>query len=122
MATALFRHPLGSADPHTAIIPKRKESLGRACRSSSPRTSCARTSSASASSPQVSKRAGEWLIAGRHSERLVHEGSRDSWPMRCRTSKETDVAAVIQEALIPQAPGRTAQPRRRAAARRGAAR
>src|SRR6185312_10527634 len=27
--TALFRHPLGLPIPHTAIIPRRKEALGR---------------------------------------------------------------------------------------------
>jgi len=28
--TALFRHPLGLPIPHTAIVPKRKDAIGRA--------------------------------------------------------------------------------------------
>lgn len=100
--TALFRHPLGLPIPHTAIIPKRKESLGESLQEfvaeNFLREEVIRERISTA---EVSKRVGEWLIADKHSERLVHEGSRVLADALSHV-KETDVAALIQEALIPR--------------------
>lgn len=100
--TALFRHPLGIPIPHTAIIPKRKESLGESLQEfvadNFLREDVIRERIQTA---QVSKRVGEWLIAERHSQRLVREGSRVLADALSHI-KESDVAAVIQEALIPR--------------------
>ncbi|VXB93282.1 DUF445 domain-containing protein [Aeromicrobium sp. 9AM] len=100
--TALFRHPLGLPIPHTAIIPNRKESLGESLQEfvtdNFLREDVVRERIQSAG---VSRRVGEWLVSDGHSERLVAEGSR-VLADALRHVKETDVAAVIQEALIPR--------------------
>lgn len=100
--TALFRHPLGLPIPHTAIIPKRKESLGESLQEfvadNFLREDVIRERIQSA---EVSRRVGEWLIADQHSQRLVREGSRVLADALSHV-KESDVAAVIQEALIPR--------------------
>lgn len=100
--TALFRHPLGLPIPHTAIIPNRKESLGESLQEfvtdNFLREDVVRERIQSAG---VSRRVGEWLVADGHSERLVAEGSRVLADALGHV-KESDVAAVIQEALIPR--------------------
>ena len=100
--TALFRHPLGLPIPHTAIIPNRKESLGESLQEfvtdNFLREDVVRERIQSAA---VSRRVGEWLVTDGHSERLVAEGSR-VLADALRHVKESDVAAVIQEALIPR--------------------
>ena len=100
--TALFRHPLGLPIPHTAIIPHRKESLGESLQEfvadNFLKEDVIRERIGSAG---VSRRAGEWVIDGRHAERIVREGSRILSDALSHV-RETDVAAVIQEALIPR--------------------
>src|SRR5262245_62473775 len=75
--TALFRHPLGLPIPHTAIIPTRKDALGRSLEAfvtdhflTEP---VVRTRLADA---QVSLRTGIWLADPAHSELVVREASR----------------------------------------------
>ena len=100
--TALFRHPLGMPIPHTAIIPNRKESLGESLQEfvadNFLKEEVIRERIGSAG---VSRRAGEWVIEGRHADRIVREGSRILADALTHV-RETDVAAVIQEALIPR--------------------
>ncbi|MEJ7635822.1 DUF445 domain-containing protein [Aeromicrobium sp.] len=100
--TALFRHPLGLPIPHTAIIPNRKESLGESLQEfvtdNFLREDVVRERIQTAG---VSRRVGEWLVSDGHSERLVAEGSR-VLADALRHVKESDVAAVIEEALIPR--------------------
>lgn len=100
--TALFRHPLGLPIPHTAIIPNRKESLGESLQEfvadNFLKEDVIRERIGSAG---VSRRVGEWVIDGRHADRLVREGSRILSDALTQV-KETDVAAIIQEALIPR--------------------
>ena len=100
--TALFRHPLGLPIPHTAIIPNRKESLGESLQEfvadNFLREEVIRERIQSA---EVSRRIGEWLVTGQHSERVVTEGSRVLADALSHV-KETDVAAIIEEALIPR--------------------
>ncbi|MRJ77546.1 DUF445 family protein [Aeromicrobium sp. SMF47] len=100
--TALFRHPLGLPIPHTAIIPKRKEALGESLQEfvadNFLKEDVIRERIGSAG---MSRRVGEWLVVGKHSERLVHEGSRILADALSHV-RESDVAAVVQEALIPR--------------------
>ncbi|AXT86793.1 DUF445 domain-containing protein [Aeromicrobium sp. A1-2] len=100
--TALFRHPLGLPIPHTAIIPNRKESLGESLQEfvtdNFLREDVVRERIQSAG---VSRRVGEWLVFEGHGERLVAEGSR-VLADALQHVKESDVAAVVQEALIPR--------------------
>jgi len=100
--TALFRHPLRLPIPHTAIIPKRKESLGASLQEfvaeNFLREEVIRERIESAG---VSHRVGEWLLADQHAERVVAEASR---VMADGLSyvKESDVAALIEQAVFPR--------------------
>ncbi len=74
--TALFRHPLGIPIPHTAIIPKRKDEIGRTLgefveteflRGDVVRTKLEGTA--------IAVRLGEWLRDPAHAERVTAEAS-----------------------------------------------
>ena len=100
--TALFRHPLGLPIPHTAIIPKRKESLGESLQEfvaeNFLREEVIRERIESA---EVSRRVGEWLLADDHAQRVVTEASR-VLSDGLSYVKESDVAAIIEHALFPR--------------------
>jgi uncharacterized membrane-anchored protein YjiN (DUF445 family) len=75
--TALFRHPLNIPIPHTAIIPSRKDRIGRSLGNFvqnnflSPDVLTAKLRAA-----QISRRAAEWLSQPEHSRRAAqHVGS-----------------------------------------------
>ncbi|MDN6122502.1 MAG: DUF445 family protein, partial [Brevibacterium sp.] len=60
--TALFRHPLGLHIPHTAIIPRKKDTLGASMSAFVAANFLhAEAVSTKIRSAQVSRRAGEWL-------------------------------------------------------------
>ena len=74
--TALFRHPLGIPIPHTAIIPKRKDEIGRTLgefveteflRGDVVRTKLEATA--------IAAKLGDWLRVPAHAERVTAEGS-----------------------------------------------
>lgn len=100
--TALFRHPLGLPIPHTAIIPRRKESLGASLQEfvteNFLREDVVRERILGA---DPARRAGAWLAAGRHAERVVDEGARMGARALARV-KADDVSAVVTDALIPR--------------------
>jgi uncharacterized membrane-anchored protein YjiN (DUF445 family) len=100
--TALFRHPLGVPVPHTALIPRRKELLGRSLQDFvaenflpeaviRDRMRVAR----------VSRRAGEWLTSGGHSRRVVDEAA-GLLSAGLRRVRDEDMVALVQEALLPR--------------------
>ncbi|MGW8481681.1 DUF445 domain-containing protein [Microbacterium sp. NPDC055903] len=74
--TALFRHPLGIPIPHTAIIPSRKDEIGRTLgefvETNFLAADVVRTK---LSSTKLSQRAGEWLREQPHAERVAAEGA-----------------------------------------------
>ena len=74
--TALFRRPLGLPIPHTAIIPNRKDEIGRTLgefvETNFLEASVVRTKLASTA---IAKRAGEWLNEPAHAERVGAEGA-----------------------------------------------
>ncbi len=74
--TALFRRPLGLPIPHTAIIPNRKDEIGRTLgefvETNFLEASVVRTKLASTA---IAKRAGEWLREPPHAERVAAEGA-----------------------------------------------
>ncbi len=100
--TALFRHPMRIPIPHTAIIPKRKESLGASLQEfvaeNFLREEVVRERVATT---RVAARVGAWLGEDEHAQRLVDIGSRVVADGLGRV-KESDVAAVVQEAIIPR--------------------
>ncbi|WP_311258338.1 DUF445 family protein [Microbacterium sp. WCS2018Hpa-9] len=74
--TALFRRPLGLPIPHTAIIPSRKDEIGRTLgefvETNFLEASVVRTKLASTA---IAQRAGEWLSEPAHAERVGAEGA-----------------------------------------------
>lgn len=74
--TALFRRPLGLPIPHTAIIPNRKDEIGRTLgefvETNFLEASVVRTKLASTA---IAQRAGEWLQQAPHAERVAAEGA-----------------------------------------------
>ncbi|MGY1552144.1 DUF445 domain-containing protein [Microbacterium sp. A588] len=74
--TALFRKPLGLPIPHTAIIPNRKDEIGRTLgefvETNFLAADVVRTKLASTA---IARRAGEWLREEAHAERVAAEGA-----------------------------------------------
>ena len=74
--TALFRRPLGLPIPHTAIIPNRKDEIGRTLgefvETNFLEASVVRTK---LSSTAIARRGGEWLRESAHAERVAAEGA-----------------------------------------------
>lgn len=74
--TALFRRPLGLPIPHTAIIPSRKDEIGRTLgefvETNFLEGDVVRTKLAST---HIAQRAGEWLRETPHAERVSAEGA-----------------------------------------------
>lgn len=95
--TALFRHPLGIPIPHTAIIPNRKDEIGRNLgefvetqflRADVVRTKLEKTG--------VAARLGEWLSVPEHAERVGAEGSLMAASV-LRALSDDDVHDVIED-------------------------
>ncbi len=100
--TALFRHPLGLPIPHTAIIPRRKESLGESLQDFvvdnflQPEVVRERLLAVG-----VADRAGQWLLEPGHAERLVRAGSRIAAHGLNRISDD-DVEALVRDVMVPK--------------------
>ncbi|WP_396655195.1 DUF445 domain-containing protein [Microbacterium sp.] len=95
--TALFRHPLGIPIPHTAIIPRRKDEIGRTLGDfveteflSGP---IVRTK---LESMDVAARLGAWLTVESHAARVVEEGSAMAAGI-LRALSDDEVQEVIAE-------------------------
>ena len=100
--TALFRHPLGLPVPHTAIIPKRKNEIGRNLQDFVTENfltdEIARERLAAA---RVGERLGAWLSVPTHRRRVMTEVVRVSRAGLGRLSDE-DVRGVIEDFLLPR--------------------
>ncbi|WP_344819443.1 DUF445 domain-containing protein [Microbacterium soli] len=95
--TALFRHPLGVPIPHTAIIPNRKDEIGRTLGEfvetnflSGPvvRDKLSRTA--------LSRRLGEWAREPVHAERVAAEASTAASAV-LRALSDDDVQSLIAD-------------------------
>lgn len=99
---ALFKHPLGLPIPHTALIPKRKEMLGRSLEEfvgeNFLQEQIIRDRLAAA---EVGRQAGDWVVQPAHARRVVRESST---VLRLALSKvkDDDMAAMISEVLLPR--------------------
>ena len=100
--TALFRHPLGLPIPHTALIPRRKDELGRGLEEfvgenflSEPvvreRVLGAR----------VSARVGEWLVEPENSRRVVEEAA-EVIGVALSKVRDEHVRSLVEDALVPR--------------------
>jgi uncharacterized membrane-anchored protein YjiN (DUF445 family) len=100
--TALFKHPLGIPVPHTALVPKRKDSFalsleefvqahfltGEAIRE--------RYQEA-----EVSKRFGQWLAEEPHARRVVHESARVGRRVLNRI-RDDEVRSILELVVFPR--------------------
>lgn len=100
--TALFRHPLGLPIPHTALIPKRKDELGRGLEDfvgeNFLQEEVIRDRMRVA---DVSLRVGRWLSEPENARRIVDEGSVIAATALARV-RDDHVASLFTEALFPR--------------------
>ncbi|HET6625329.1 MAG TPA: DUF445 domain-containing protein [Nocardioidaceae bacterium] len=100
--TALFKHPLGVPIPHTALVPKRKEELGRSLQEfvgeNFLQEEIIRDRIAIA---QISRRIGEWLADPVNSRRVVDEAA-NVLHLGLSRVRDEDMVALVQEALLPR--------------------
>lgn len=95
--TALFRHPLGLPIPHTAIIPRRKDEIGRQLgefvETNFLEGDVVR---AKLESTPLSARAGAWLAEPAHAERVAAEGATLASSVLTALSDD-DVQGLIED-------------------------
>ena len=100
--TALFKHPMGIPIPHTALIPKRKEMLGRSLEEfvgeNFMQADIVRERVRAAT---VSKRIGRWLVKPENSKRVVDEAS-SVLRIGLARIRDEDMAILVEEALLPR--------------------
>ncbi|MGG5260534.1 DUF445 domain-containing protein [Phycicoccus avicenniae] len=100
--TALFRHPLGVPVPHTAIIPKRKNEIGRNLQEFVTENflteEIARERLAAA---HVSERVGRWLGVASHRRRVLTEVVRVARAGLGRLD-EDEVRRLVEDFLVPR--------------------
>jgi uncharacterized membrane-anchored protein YjiN (DUF445 family) len=100
--TALFKHPLGLPIPHTALIPRRKDELGKSLEEfvgeNFLQESIIRDRIEVA---DVSRRVGEWLGVPENAARVVKEGSALVTVALGRL-RDDDVETLVRDVLLPR--------------------
>jgi uncharacterized membrane-anchored protein YjiN (DUF445 family) len=100
--TALFKHPLGVPVPHTALIPRRKDELGRSLEEfvgeNFLQEGIIRDRVASAA---ISARVGAWLTDPEHVRRVVDEVAEVA-AIGLDKVRDEHVSELVREALIPR--------------------
>jgi uncharacterized membrane-anchored protein YjiN (DUF445 family) len=100
--TAIFRHPLGLPIPHTALIPRKKEMIGRSLEEfvgeNFMREDIIRDRVLDA---EPARRIAEWALVEGHAKRLVDEVATVTIHALHRIPDE-DVEAIIQQAVLPR--------------------
>ncbi len=100
--TALFKHPLGLPVPHTALIPRRKDELGRSLEEfvgeNFLQETVIRERIASAS---ISLRVGQWLTEPAHVRRVVDEVAEVA-SIGLGKVRDEHIADFVTDALIPR--------------------
>jgi uncharacterized membrane-anchored protein YjiN (DUF445 family) len=100
--TALFKHPLGVPIPHTALIPRRKDELGRGLEEfvgeNFLQEGIIRERVAAAA---ISERVGVWLADSEHVRRVVDEVA-DLAAIGLDQVRDEHVSDLVTEALIPR--------------------
>jgi uncharacterized membrane-anchored protein YjiN (DUF445 family) len=100
--TALFKHPLGLPIPHTALIPKRKDELGRSLEEfvgeNFLQEEIIRDRAAAAT---ISLRVGRWLVVPEHARRAVDEVAEVAGAALGRI-REEHVEELVRDVLVPR--------------------
>ncbi|MDP9823887.1 DUF445 domain-containing protein [Nocardioides massiliensis] len=100
--TALFRHPLGIPIPHTALIPRKKEMLGRGLEEFVGENFLhAGIVRERVESAEVTVRVGRWLREERHARRVVDEAAT-LVHLGLTKVRDDDVRALVEEAILPR--------------------
>src|SRR5690606_5777636 len=100
--TALFKHPLGIPVPHTALVPKRKDDLGRSLQefvgANFLQEEVIRERLAMA---RIGDRVGHWLVEPENSKRVVDEVAT-VLHVGLSNIDDDDVAALVRDAVLPR--------------------
>ena len=100
--TALFKHPMGLPIPHTALIPRRKDDLGRSLQQfvgeNFLQETVVRDRVAAA---QISLRLGRWLSDPANARRVVAEVS-DVVAIGLGKIKDEHVEELVRDGLLPR--------------------
>jgi uncharacterized membrane-anchored protein YjiN (DUF445 family) len=100
--TALFKHPLGLPIPHTALIPRRKDELGKGLEEfvgeNFLQEAVIRERVAAAT---ISARVGDWLSDPANARRVVDEAS-DVAAIALGNVRDEHIADLVTEALVPR--------------------
>jgi uncharacterized membrane-anchored protein YjiN (DUF445 family) len=100
--TAIFKHPLGIPVPHTALIPRRKDELGRSLEEfvgeNFLQEGVIRDRVASAA---IAERVGVWLAEPEHVRRVVDEFA-DVAAIGLSKVRDDHVQDLVTQALIPR--------------------
>ena len=101
--TALFKHPLGLPIPHTALIPKRKDDLGRGLEEfvgeNFLQEDIIRERIAAAT---VSLRVGRWLSDPANARRVVDEVAEVAAIALGKVARRAHRAGFVHDALVPR--------------------
>jgi uncharacterized membrane-anchored protein YjiN (DUF445 family) len=100
--TALFKHPLGLPIPHTALIPKRKDELGKGLEEfvgeNFLQEDIIRERVAAAT---ITARVGDWLAEPAHARRVVDEVSEVA-AIALGKVRDEHVADLVTQAFVPR--------------------
>jgi uncharacterized membrane-anchored protein YjiN (DUF445 family) len=100
--TALFRRPLGLPIPHTALIPRRKDDLGRGLEEfvgeNFLQEEIIRERVAAAT---ISQRVARWLSRPEHAQKVVDEAA-DVAAIALRRVRDDHVESLVRDALVPR--------------------
>ena len=100
--TALFKHPLGLPIPHTALVPKRKDELGKGLEEfvgeNFLQEDIIRERVAAAT---ISPRVGTWLAEPAHARRVVDEVAEVA-VIALGKVRDDHVADLVTHALVPR--------------------
>ncbi|MEP6814999.1 MAG: DUF445 domain-containing protein [Marmoricola sp.] len=100
--TALFKHPMGIPIPHTALIPRRKDELGRSLEEFVGENFLQeQVIRERLETAEISKRVGVWLTDSDNSARVVREAASLAG-IALRKVRDEDVAAIVNEVIVPR--------------------
>ncbi len=100
--TALFRHPLGLPIPHTALIPRRKDDLGRGLQEFVGDNFLAETVIRErVTAAQITARVARWLSADPNARRVVDEVSELA-AVALSKVRDEHITELVSSALLPR--------------------
>ncbi|MGH3509233.1 MAG: DUF445 domain-containing protein [Nocardioidaceae bacterium] len=100
--TAIFKHPLGLPIPHTALIPRRKDDLGRSLQEFVGENFLQeRVIRDRLAVVEPSRRIGGWLVEEANARRVVDEAAA-LLQIGLSRVRDSDLVTLVEEALLPR--------------------